>query len=411
MTDLENENQILNIWLSKQQKIDGISAYMFTGQKQRLIADLLEGGYYAPTRDQLEVSGLSKSDLIAVEEAGCGEDFTGSMKRTFLTNFKKRNLHAEYRDKLNRLKDPTDLCEDFIKIEDDTDIFHGSGLEARYRAEIPESISNTDFGMLKKQLMTMRVGEVLTVAGRSGTGKTAIGLQLLEGFYKSTGKKSLFLSIEMNLGGICQRLHAIDFYRINDGSGFFAEQKGQECWDEWKQIARTRQFSKYAPPWLVACDTGFHINHLESKINGAKKQFGEIGIVCVDYLQLIKGEGQDRRNIVSFIARELKQIAKRCGVIVISLCQTSRANEDGNVPVKLHHLKESGDIEEASDTIIGLWHGSADDHIWTQDIKNRNSFVHEPQALHRFGVYFRDPKPDENYVMESPKNKYSKNGI
>jgi replicative DNA helicase len=247
-------------------------------------------------------------------------------------------------------------------------------------------------------------GDVWTLAGRSGTGKTALALHLMEGAWHAMRSRSLFFSVEMSLGAICQRMHDIEFYRANDCDD--VEFVRHACDESWDRVVEARAFRRYAPEWLVACDRGFHISQLEARIRYARKK-QQIDIVAVDYLQLIEGSGKDRREQVSGIARMLKQVAKTSGVLVLSLSQLSREAKDGTLPVQIHHLKESGDIEEASDGILGLWRGSTADHVWVEDIKNRRGGHHGARPLHRCGVYFREPRGDEAYAQAKQKRIFS----
>lgn len=389
MIDLQNEKMVLALWFSTGRKPNGITETMFKERKHSALATIFDKGYHTPTNSQLEAHGLNMGEYLDAIESYAGADDNGSIVRSFKKNYLRREKIREKQEELARLVNPTDPVEDLITVDDTSDIYSGGTLVRAYEKDIPLHTENIDFGLMKSQLRATMGGDVVTIAGRSGTGKTALVLQMMENAYKKSGMRSLFFSVEMSLGAICQRMHGIDFYRHNDNP-IDLDHLRDECWNDWNKACQTRSFQKYAPDWLIACDKGFHIDSLEARINGARNKFGKIEIVAVDYMQLLEGEGRDRRNEVSYIARKLKQIAKRCNVIILSLSQTSRANEDGTSPVKLHHLKESGDIEEASDLIIGLWKGAEDDHIFVQDIKNRKSGVHPIQPVHKCGLYLRE---------------------
>lgn len=405
--DIEVERQALSIWQQTGERPKGIAPNMFSSHSERVLAVIFDSGCLYPTKTQLEAHGLSMAFFNGIVECTAGFDGGGSIVKMFIKNYRRSQEIESCQARLNRLKDFIDPVDDLIKSEIDLQIYHGESLANAYNRDLPLGIGNMHFGMLYNQLRMAMAGDVLTIAGRSGTGKTAFALHLMEGAWKHSRKKSLFFSIEMTLGGICQRMHDIDFYKSADMP--FSEILQSHCSDSWADFVKARnQFHKFTPEWLYAWDKGFHINQLKEMINEARKQHGQIDIIAVDYLQLLSGDGKDRRNEVSDIARKLKQIAKETGTIIISLSQTSRANEDGSSPVKLHHLKESGDIEEASDIIIGLWKGNDDSHIFVQDIKNRKGGVHNVTPLFRCGVYFRHLRPDEYQPSYEEKKQFTK---
>ena len=136
-----------------------------------------------------------------------------------------------------------------------------------------------------------------------------------------------------------------------------------------------------------------NIEQMRSYIKKAKKT-RNISTIVIDYFQLMDGKGQDRRNIVGQNARDLKALAKDEEIRIISLCQLSRAAEDGKIPVQMHHLKESGDIEEAADIITGQWTDSKM-HVLVANLKVRMGGHLNTYPLMTDGLHFRDPHQAE----------------
>jgi replicative DNA helicase len=100
---------------------------------------------------------------------------------------------------------------------------------------------------------------------------------------------------------------------------------------------------------------------IERYIALARESFGSVPVVAIDYLGYLRdATSGSQYDKVSRIAREVKALAKRTGSRIVLACQTSPAGEAGAVPVQLHHLRDSGAIEESADIIIGLW-GDVDD--------------------------------------------------
>lgn len=101
---------------------------------------------------------------------------------------------------------------------------------------------------------------------------------------------------------------------------------------------------------------GLSLADVRRKAKQAKRKLnGNLSLVIVDYLQLMSGDGDNRNQMLGHIANGMKALAKELGVWVILLSQLSRkADETSGLP-QVSHLRDSGDIEGAADT-IGLLH-------------------------------------------------------
>jgi replicative DNA helicase len=90
-----------------------------------------------------------------------------------------------------------------------------------------------------------------------------------------------------------------------------------------------------------------------ARLLGSK--WGGLDLLVVDYLQLLRGPGDNRAQMIGGIAWGLKELAMDLGCVCLLLSQFDRTtNRDGKPPT-IHGLKESGDIENASNQIILLW--------------------------------------------------------
>jgi replicative DNA helicase len=81
----------------------------------------------------------------------------------------------------------------------------------------------------------------------------------------------------------------------------------------------------------------------------------KIGVVGIDYLGLIDGPGKSEYEVISRLARGIKNTAKEINLPVILLCQASRKGGDGEVEISLDMGRGSGAIEEGADFVLGLW--------------------------------------------------------
>ena len=94
---------------------------------------------------------------------------------------------------------------------------------------------------------------------------------------------------------------------------------------------------------------------VRTKALQVKRRAGQLGMVMVDYLQLMEGEGETRAHELTKIVRGMKKLAKELRCPVVLLCQLSRKADETKAPPRMDHLAESGGIEQAADVIGLLW--------------------------------------------------------
>lgn len=111
-------------------------------------------------------------------------------------------------------------------------------------------------------------------------------------------------------------------------------------------------------PIYVDDRAGLSLQQVVQKAKYVQRKAGGLGLVVVDYLQLMEDEGETRSNELARIVRGLKNMAKRLNCAVMLLSQLSREADKTNAPPRLDHLAESGAIEQAADVIGLLWRES-----------------------------------------------------
>jgi replicative DNA helicase len=207
--------------------------------------------------------------------------------------------------------------------------------------------------------------DLVILAGRPGMGKTALATNIAfnaaqrlnrdleDGIPapKSAGAAVAFFSLEMSSDQLATRILA-------EASGISSEnlRMGKISQQDFRNLARAAAELESLP--LFIDDTpGLTIAALRTRARRLKRQRG-IGLIIVDYLQLLQGSGkggsgENRVQEISEISRGLKTLAKELNVPVIALSQLSRAVEQReDKRPQLSDLRESGSIEQDADIVL-----------------------------------------------------------
>ena len=209
------------------------------------------------------------------------------------------------------------------------------------------------FGELDEMTSGFQPADLVIVAARPSMGKTAFTLNIAQHAAIEHNVGVAFFSLEMSKGSLVQRMITaearIDAQRLR---------KGMLRDDDFPRLARAAGILSSAPVWID--DTpGMTLLEMRSKARRLKAD-ANIGMVVVDYLQLMQGptNSESRQQEVSQISRGLKALAKELNVPVIALSQLSRAPEQrtgDNKRPQLSDLRESGAIEQDADLIMFLY--------------------------------------------------------
>jgi replicative DNA helicase len=209
------------------------------------------------------------------------------------------------------------------------------------------------FGDLDDLTSGFQPADLIIVAARPSMGKTAFTLNVAQHAAIENQVPVAFFSLEMSKESLVQRMLTsearIDAQRLR---------KGMLRDDDFPRLARAAGILSSAPVWID--DTpGMTLLEMRSKARRLKADVG-IGLVVVDYLQLMQGpsNSESRQQEVSQISRGLKALAKELNVPVVALSQLSRAPEQrtgDNKRPQLSDLRESGAIEQDADLIMFLY--------------------------------------------------------
>ncbi|MEG3078512.1 replicative DNA helicase [Halomonas sp. 5021] len=212
------------------------------------------------------------------------------------------------------------------------------------------------FGLtdLDRRTMGMHPGQFILVAGRPAQGKTAFALNIMRACCVRDKRPALIFSMEMDRKALRNRMTAavgnLPLQAIRDPK--------QHMTDElWPKMSYAVQGLKDAP--LIVDDRAAMT---PSQIRGAAKRwrdhYGDLGVVMVDYLQLMKADGKhgNREQEVAEMSRSMKTMAKELGCPVVALSQLNRSLEQRpNKRPMMADLRESGSLEQDADLILFLY--------------------------------------------------------
>lgn len=194
-------------------------------------------------------------------------------------------------------------------------------------------------------------GRLVIVAARPGMGKTSWAGALATNV-AGRGEAVLFMSIEMGREELAGRM-------VSSVAGLVGSNvsRGQVTQRDWELIGSG--LGELAPlPIEIVDATPVTLLSIRSAIRRAVARRGRLGLVVVDYLQLMSGRGrpENRQVEVAECARGLKLLSKEMGVPVVALAQLSR-NLEARMDKRpsLADLRESGEIENSADQVVFIY--------------------------------------------------------
>lgn len=193
--------------------------------------------------------------------------------------------------------------------------------------------------------------ELIILAARPAVGKTAFALNIAQNIATKLEKTVAIFSLEMGAESLVDRMLAAEGV-INSHS----IRTGKLTDEEWQKLTIAQ--ANLARANIYIDDTpGIKITEIRSRSRKLAQETGDLGLILIDYLQLITGTGREnRQQEVSEISRQLKILAKELKVPVMALSQLSRGVEQrqDKRPV-LSDIRESGSIEQDADIVAFLY--------------------------------------------------------
>ena len=229
-----------------------------------------------------------------------------------------------------------------------------------------EEVTGVRTGFFDMDRMTagLQKGDLIILAARPSMGKTAFALNIAESVSVQEGLPVLVFSMEMGAAQLALRMVG-SLGRI-DQSGL---RTGRLRDDEWGRLSEA--VDKLGKSQLFIDETpALNPAELRARSRRMARQYGTIGLIVIDYLQLMSGtsksEGENRATEISEISRGLKALAKELQCPVIALSQLNRSVETRtDKRPMMSDLRESGAIEQDADVIMFIYR----DEYYNKDSK------------------------------------------
>ncbi len=225
-------------------------------------------------------------------------------------------------------------------------------IETLYNRDDPSDVTGvpTGFSDLDRMTSGFQAGDLIVVAGRPSMGKTALSLNIGEHVALNTGMPVAVFSMEMGATQLALRLIGsvgkLDQQKLRTG------RLGPEDWDKLSTaLGRLNE-----APILIDETPALNAIEVRARARRLMKQYGKLGLVIVDYLQLMQAttQGENRATEISEISRAMKSLAKELKVPVIACSQLNRSLEQ-----RPNKRPVMSDLRECvpGDTLVNLTDG------------------------------------------------------
>ncbi|WP_044641401.1 replicative DNA helicase [Risungbinella massiliensis] len=221
----------------------------------------------------------------------------------------------------------------------------------------------TGFVDLDRMTSGLNKSDLIILAARPAMGKTAFALNLAQNVALRTRETVAIFNLEMSASQMVMRMIAAE--GNIDAQAFRTGNLNEEDWEK-----LTMAISSLSEAPIYIDDTpGVTVHDIRAKLRRLKAERG-LGLVMIDYLQLINGHsGDSRQQEISEISRSLKLMARELECPVIALSQLSRAVEQRqDKRPMLSDLRESGSIEQDADIVAFLYR----DDYYNEDSEKKN---------------------------------------
>ena len=241
-------------------------------------------------------------------------------------------------------------------------------IDELYHRDTTTDVTGVPTGFIDLDRMTsgMQAGDLIIVAGRPSMGKTAFSLNIGEHVAVEQGLPVAVFSMEMAGVQLAMRMLGsvgrLDQHRLRTG---------RLLDEDWPRLTHSIQRMNDAQLFI---DETPALNPMELRARSRRlaRQCGQLGLIIIDYLQLMSGSGsgENRATEISEISRSLKGLAKELNCPVIALSQLNRSLEQRpNKRPVMSDLRESGAIEQDADVILFIYR----DEVYNPDSQDKGT--------------------------------------
>lgn len=379
MVDLFNNQEPIDIItlsnkLEEKKIIKEIGGRSYLAQLSNTVATSANTVYYAnliqkkATLRRLQISASEIMDLSFEEEREIDEVLDQAEKKIFGVSRKYLKNSFLGIDNL--------LSEAFERID-----------ELHKRSGSLRGLS-TGFYDLDNLLAGLQKSDLVILAARPSVGKTSLALDIArQAAVKNKAGVGVF-SLEMSKEQLVDRMLCaqanVNLWKMRTGN---LSDKDED--NDFAKIAESMGSLSEAPIYI---DDSPNISVMEIRAKSRRLQSEKgLGLIVIDYLQLMEGRGKysdNRVQEISEISRGLKGIARELNIPVLALAQLSRAAEQQSGPSipRLSHLRDSGSIEQDADVVMFIYRKAADRAFNIQDLPIDERYKAEIHiAKHRNG--------------------------
>lgn len=290
-----------------------------------------------------------------------------TINAAYITNLALEQILVECETKIFNLTSETKTSNLFSSSELLNTIF----LDLKEKSLNPKLLGlKSGFFELDSLTQGFQKSDLVILAGRPAMGKTALGLNIILNIIRQSKLPILFFSLEMSKEQIIYRLLSMET-NINQ----IKLKNGKLSQSDWIKLTKVIKILSKLP--LFIDDTAnLAISDIRSKIKTILFEQKKIGLVVIDYLQLMqipKTKLENRAQELSQITRFLKTLAREFNIPIIALSQLSR-NVENRVDKKpiLSDLRESGSIEQDADLVLMLYRNQVLNNLTNASLKREN---------------------------------------
>lgn len=291
--------------------------------------------------NRLNEAALDEVDIQDVVNRVYDSDYDFGCNDPILDRYCHKECHLY--DK--KYPDGDDLAVNILTVEE---------ARARYQAYIRDrDKAKVSWGIdyLDEKTRMIAPGQVACIMARAGVGKTALVINCIR---KNSEAKvpSLFCSLEQLAEEIWERMAQNACEQV--GTAIEEAFYSHECDDLITHYAaKTAAAFEHA---LICDKDRLTVGQLMDYVRAAESKIGQkVRLLVVDYLGRMRGEGRDHYQKMSDLAIGLKTVAKECELAVLVIVQVNRSGGQGYEEVTMDMGRDSGQIEECVDYIVGMW--------------------------------------------------------